>query len=288
MAMRIAISGINGFIGSQLKAAMQEKGWEVIPVLRKDFAMDSFLLGIKLSGADALINLAGAPIVHRWNKAYKRELRSSRISTTRKLVEAMNSANEKPTLFISTSAIGIYAAEGKHTELNYKPAGDFIGQLCRDWETEADAASSFTRTVIFRLGIVLAKEGGAFPMMMLPFKLGFGGKIGNGKQGFSWIHIRDLVAAYFFAIENSALNGVFNLTSPEPSDNSIFTRTLASIMHRPAFFTVPEFALKIIYGEGETAVAGGQMVLPERLLKAGFQYDFPTLEGALNDVLKVD
>jgi uncharacterized protein len=284
--MRIVISGINGFIGSRLWIAMQEKGWEVIPLQRTDFNIEDRLLSIKLSGADVVIHLAGAPIVHRWNDKYKQELRNSRISTTKKLVEAMSVTDEKPKLFISTSAIGIYAAEGKHTELSYKPSGDFIGKLCRDWEIEANAASQFTRTVIFRLGIVLAKEGGAFPKMSLPFRLGFGGKIDNGKQGFSWIHINDLIAAYIFAIENSKINGVFNLVSPEPCDNAIFTRTLSECLHLPAFFTVPVFILKFIYGEGATVVAGGQKVFPERLIEAGFKYNFPSLESAFADILK--
>jgi uncharacterized protein len=284
--MRIVISGINGFIGSRLRSAMEGKGWEVIPLLRQDFESEITVLYSKLSGSDVVIHLAGAPIVHRWNEKYKQELRHSRISTTKKLVEAMSVTKEKPKLFISTSAIGIYAAEGKHSELNYKPAADFIGKLCQDWETEAKAASQFTRLVIFRLGIVLAKEGGAFPKMSLPFKLGFGGKIGNGKQGFSWIHVDDLITAYIFAIENNNTKGVFNLTSPEPCDNAAFTRTLSECLHLPAVFTVPVFILKLIYGEGATAVAGGQKVFPERLIETGFKYNFPSLKSALADILK--
>ncbi|MFZ4707951.1 MAG: NAD-dependent epimerase/dehydratase family protein, partial [Bacteroidales bacterium] len=198
--MRVVVSGVSGFIGSRLLIAMQEKGWEVIPLERKDFALDAHLLGIKLSGADVIIHLAGAPIVHRWNEAYKKELHDSRINTTRKLVEALSLVREKPNLFISTSAIGIYSATGRHSEVSSLTADDFIGKLCLDWEKEANHAASITRTVIFRLGIVLAKNGGAFPKMLLPFKFGLGGKIGSGKQGFSWIHIDDLIAAYLFVI----------------------------------------------------------------------------------------
>jgi len=284
--MRIVISGINGLIGSRLRLAVIEKGWEVIPLQRQDFDLNVELLGKKISGADAVIHLAGAPIVHRWNAAYKKELRSSRINTTRKLVEAMRAARVKPGLFISTSAIGIYAADGSHTEINSRPATDFIGQLCRDWEAEANASGTFARTVIFRLGIVLAKDGGAFPKMLMPFKFGLGGNIGNGLQGFSWIHVNDLIAAYMFAIENSRIIGVYNLTSPEPCDNATFTRILAKVLNRPAFFSVPLFALRLIYGEGATAVTGGQKVIPERLINAGFHYSFPLLEGAIKDLLK--
>jgi len=284
--MRVVISGINGFIGSRLRLAMQDKGWEVIPLSRHDFALDSELLAVKLNGADAVINLAGAPIAHRWNESYKKELRDSRIFTTRKIVEAMSIADLKPQIFISTSAVGIYNPESRHTELIFKLAGDFIGQLCRDWETEANNAASFVRTVIFRLGIVLAKDGGAFPRMLLPFRFGLGGKIGNGKQGFSWIHINDLIAAYIFAIENSRITGVFNLTSPEPCDNAAFTKILATLLHRPACFSVPVSALKLIYGEGAITISGGQKAIPERLINAGFQYKFLTIEGALRDILK--
>jgi uncharacterized protein len=284
--MRIVISGINGFIGSRLRLTVERKDWEIIPLQRQDFSLEIEKLAQKINGSDVIIHLAGAPIVHRWNRAYKQELRDSRILTTRKLVEAISSANEKPGLFISTSAIGIYASKGRHTESNYEPANDFIAQLCRDWEAEANAASSLTRTIIFRFGIVLAKNGGAFPKMMMPFKLGFGGKIGNGKQGFSWVHIDDLISAYLFAIENKQLEGVYNLTSPEPCDNAAFTRVLSNLIHRPAIFTVPVFVLKLIYGEGSTAVAGGQTVLPERLMKEGFKFNFTTLESAIVNILK--
>jgi uncharacterized protein len=283
--MKIVISGANGFIGRNLKGVMQRKGWEVIPLTRGDFDKGTGHLARKISGSDVVINLAGAPIVHRWSEDYKRELHDSRIITTQRLVDAMAVSADIPELFISTSAIGIYATEGRHTESEYIPAGNFIGKLCADWEVEAKAAEILTRTVIFRLGIVLADDGGALPKMMLPFKLGVGGKIGSGKQGFSWIHIDDLMAAYFFVIENSAVTGILNLTSPEPCDNLTFTRTIAQLLHRPAFFPVPAFVLKLIYGEGAIAVTGGQVALPGRLLKAGFQYKFPMLESAIKDII---
>lgn len=283
--MRIFISGANGFIGRNLKVVLQKRGWEVIPLERNDFELGTDYLAKKISGAEVVINLAGAPIVHRWSETYKQELRNSRINTTRRLVDAMAVTAQTPKLFISTSAIGIYSGEGTHTENDYNPANDFMGKLCQDWETEAKAAIPFIRTVIFRLGIVLAREGGALPKMLLPFKLGLGGKIGNGRQGFSWIHIQDLIAAYIFVIENNQLSGIFNLTSPEPCDNSTLTKTIAHILHCPAFFEVPVFVLKLIYGEGAGAVTGGQKALPQRLLSAGFQYKFPVLEGALRDNL---
>ena len=283
--MRIVICGANGFIGRKLRVAAQRRKWEIIPLGRADFEKGTGHLARKISGADVLVNLAGAPIVQRWTESYKQELRNSRIITTQRLVDALRMTVQIPKLFISTSAIGIYSLAGRHTELVYNPAGDFMGKLCQDWEAEAKAAEAYTRTVIFRLGIVLAAEGGALPKMLLPFKLGLGGRIGNGRQGFSWIHIRDLIAAYFFVIENSQLSGTFNLTSPEPIDNLTFTRTIARILHRPAWFAVPVFVLKIIYGEGSAAITGGPTVLPERLMKSGFQYSFPTLDGALKDIL---
>jgi uncharacterized protein len=284
--MRAAISGINGFIGRRLRLALETRSWEVVPLQRQDFSLGIDKLSDKISGSDVVIHLAGAPIVHRWSRAYKHELQNSRIITTRKLVEAISSAKEIPALFISTSAIGIYSSRGRHTETMNEYGGDFIAKLCRDWETEASNASTVTRTVIFRLGIVLAKDGGAFPKMLLPFRLGFGGKIGNGKQGFSWIHIDDLISAYVFSIENKQMNGAFNLTSPEPNDNEGFTRILSGLIRRPAVINVPVFALKLIYGEGSQAVAGGQSVFPERLIKEGFKFNFTSLESTLENILR--
>lgn len=286
--MQIVICGANGFIGRKLSVAIKRRKWEVIPLSRADFVKGTRHLARKISGADVLINLAGAPVVGRWSESYKQELRNSRIITTQRLVDALMVSEKIPELFISTSAIGIYAANGRHTELIFDLAGDFMGKLCQDWEAEAEVAVPLTRTIIFRLGIILAGDGGALPKMMMPFKLGLGGKIGSGRQGFSWIHIQDLIAAYFFVIENSQLSGTFNITSPEPVDNRSFTRLISRILHRPALFPVPVFVLKLIFGEGSTAISGGQTVLPERLMNIGFQFSFPTIDGALKDILGRD
>jgi hypothetical protein len=237
-----------------------------------------------LSGIDVVINLAGAPIIARWSNKYKEHLSESRIITTRKLTEAISMMENKAKLLISASAIGIYSQHGIQVEDNYQPAGDFLGNLCINWELEAKKASSVTRVSIIRLGIVLGRRGGALERIIPIFKIGLGGKIASGRQGFSFIHIVDVVRAIQYIIDNQELSGEFNFTAPEMVDNKMFTTLLAGILNRPAIVTVPTFALRLLYGEGSVAVTGGQFAHPKHLLEEGFQFVFPELEGALRDI----
>ena len=190
----------------------------------------------------------------------------------------------KPGLLISASAIGIYSQEGTNTETNFRLANDYLGEICKAWEMEAGKANPGTRVIITRFGIVLGKQGGALARMLPLFKLGLGGKIASGKQGFSWIHIIDVVNAIQFIIENTKLSGVFNFTAPGVTDNASYTRIISRVLKRPAIFTVPLFALKLIFGEGSVAVAGGQYALPKHLLDAGYTFRFPDLESAIKDI----
>jgi len=283
--MIIAISGAGGLIGKQLTAFFKAKGHEVRRIPRMVPGTDATEVAVSLSGADVIINLAGAPIIGRWTASYKKELFESRVVTTRKIVEAIGLTQVKPGLLISASAIGIYAPGTEQTENNFIKSGDYLGEICFAWETEAQKAKPFTRVAIARFGIVLAHNGGALAKMLPLFRAGLGGKIASGRQGFSWIHIADLAEAMYFLIENKDVSGEFNFTAPGITDNAGFTKTLAGILKRPAFFTVPAFVLKIIFGEGAIAVTGGQFAPPKLLLDTGFRFNFPDLEGALKDII---
>lgn len=283
--MKVLISGSTGLVGKHLSAALQSKGFEVISAGRADFAAGAAVLAEKLNMVDVVVNLAGAPVVARWSEAYKKEIEDSRFRTTALLAEAIVLAKKKPRLFISTSAVGIYPDGEVFTEANARSGHDFLAKVCIEWEARAMKAAIETKVAIFRLGIVLATDGGALQKMLLPFKMGLGGPIASGKQGFSWIHINDLVNAYLFVIEQQ-LQGVFNLTSPNPIDNATYTRALGKVLHRPVFMPIPAFALKLVFGEGALMLTTGQKVLPEKLLKAGFVFKHPDIEEALADLLK--
>lgn len=278
--MKIAISGSTGFIGKRLTAKFIEKNIEVISIKRDDLLLSIEDLSKKIEGVDVIINLAGAPIAARWNENYKQLLVSSRIESTKKLVSAINYLKIKPNLFISTSAIGIYDTIGIHTEQSVNYGGNFLSDLCINWEQEALKAQ--TRTAIFRLAVVLDKNEGALPKMLLPFKLGLGGKIGNGKQHFSWIAIEDLINAYLFIIERKELSGIFNLSSPQPINNIELTKVIGKTLKRPTLFTVPTFVLKLLYGEGAGVITEGQAVIPENLLSNGFIFIYDSIQKYFN------
>jgi hypothetical protein len=283
--MIIAISGAGGFIGKQLGKYFQSKGNEVKSIPRANIDTQAEDIANLLQGVDVVINLAGAPIVARWTKAYKKILMDSRIITTSKIVEAIGLLDKKPELLISASAVGIYSQEVEHTESNYSKADDYLGEICSAWEAEARKAIPLTRLAIARFGIVLGKDGGALVRMLPLFSLGLGGKIASGKQGFSWIHIYDVCQAVDFIIQNKKLSGEFSFTAPEVVDNKQFTKILAKALRKPALFTVPAIALKLVFGEGAIAVTGGQFAPPKHLLNEGFQYKFPELDKALEEII---
>lgn len=262
---------------------MQERGnWCIAAIGRDDLAMGVDAIAAKIDGADAVINLAGAPIIARWTEEYKRTLRASRIDTTRKLVDAIKLSPNKPKLLISTSAVGIYEEGKSHTESKHTYSKGFLGGLALDWEAEALRAKSMgVRTVIFRFGVVIGPGGGALAQMLPPFRLGLGGTIGDGKQYMSWVHMDDLIEAHLAAIDDESYEGVYNLTSPNPVTNAELTAALGRALKRPALMRVPGFVLRLQYGEGATVLMDGQRVLPERLLEKGFKFKYPTIEAAL-------
>ena len=282
----VAITGASGFVGTALQTMFKENGYKIIAI-KRDIAKDITKLTEVIEQSDVIINLAGASIIARWSESYKKELYNSRIDTTKNLIEAINNANSKPSLLISTSAVGIYTNNRSHSEFEFEYNNDFLGNLAKDWENSALEARNFgVRCAIFRFGIVLGQSGGAFAKMVTPFRFGLGGNIGSGKQYFSFIHIKDLCRAFKFVVENTSQEGVFNLTAPNVTTNAGLTKALASALNRPAFFDVPEFVLRLIFGEGAKVLTDGQNVYPKKLLDSGFVFEFDNIETTIKDLIK--
>jgi uncharacterized protein len=242
-----------------------------------------------ISGCDAVINLAGAPIAEqRWTASYKQEILTSRQEGTAKLVEAIANAAQKPRIFISTSAVGYYGTSETATFDETSPLGqDFLAEVCQKWEAAAEKAREYgTRTVILRFGIVLAKEGGALAKMLLAFSTFMGGPLGTGKQWVSWIHRDDLISLITTALEREDWQGTYNGTAPNPVTMQQLSSALGEVVKRPSWLPVPGFVLELLLSDGAQVVLEGQKVLPKRTEAAGFQFKFPTVKAALLDLLK--
>jgi uncharacterized protein len=237
---------------------------------------------------DAVINLAGAPVVGgRWTKERKALLRSSRVDTTRGVLNAIAKMDKKPRVLISASAIGYYGNRSEElvTE-NSAPGTDFLAELAKEWESEALKAEGLgVRVVLLRFGIILAKQGGALPQMMLPFKYGLGGKLGSGRQWTSWIGLQDVVAIIQEMVRNDSWKGAVNLVAPQAVRNSELTASLAKVLHRPAIFTVPAFALRLAMGEMAKTLLGGVRVAPQVLERGGYRFIHANLDEALKAIL---
>lgn len=268
--MKIAISGASGFVGTALSKSFDD----VVTISRSDFEKGNLK---KIKDCDIVINLAGAPIIKRWSDTYKKELYSSRIDTTKALVNAIKDSSVK--YFISTSAVGFYPEDKPCDEQVCSDGGDdFLANLCKDWEAEANKCS--VDTAIVRFGIVLDKNGGALAQMHTPFSMGLGGPIGDGKSWFSWIDLEDLVAIFHFLIDNK-FSGTFNATAPNPVINKDFTKSFAKVLHKPAFLPLPKFALQAIYSEGATVLTGSKRVYPKMLMSKGFEFKYKTIDECL-------
>lgn len=278
----IAMTGASGFIGGNLTNTFAGRGWQTLALDKDDFKLTPEALALKISQANVVVNLAGAPIISRWTDEYKKLMRQSRVDLTRKLVDAIALMPVRPEVLISTSAVGVYSPKGGHDERTFTLAGDFLGKLALDWEAEALRAESLgVRTVIYRFGIVIGRGGGVLAQMMEPFKMGVGGTIGDGSQAFSWVHMDDLRQAYISAVEDETLSGIYNLTAPNPTTNKGLTQALADALHRPAIFRVPEFALRLKYGEGASVLTSGQRVFPKRLIEHGFKFKYENIDDAV-------
>ncbi len=295
--MNITLTGASGFLGKRLIERLQAEGHTLRvlgrrPVAGLPFSQWDSMAGEppeeSLAAADAVIHLAGEPVAERWTPEVKRRIRDSRILGTRHLVHALSKQSRRPAVLISASAIGIYGSRGDEmlTESS-RPGEGFLAQVTADWEKEADLAEALgIRVVKIRTGVVLGKDGGALAKMLPPFKMGAGGKLGSGKQWMSWVHIDDIIGMMLFALGNKNVRGAWNGTAPHPITNEDFTRTLGEAVHRPAVFSVPAFALKLMFGEMAGVVLASQRVLPEAARIAGYQFRYPELAAALQDVLR--
>jgi uncharacterized protein (TIGR01777 family) len=301
--MKILVAGSSGLVGTALVGALAREGHTVCRLVRPQSlsTMDAKAgfdvawnpatgeLGGAGVGPDAVVNLAGASIADgRWTAARKNLLRTSRIDSTRALVEALAKMNARPNVLVSASAIGIYGNRADETLTEESKSGsDFLAGLTREWEAEALKAEALgIRVVLARFGIILARDGGALPKVMLPFKFGAGGRIGNGQQWMSWIALEDVVGILRYALVNRAIRGALNVVAPKPVQNREFTKVLARAMHRPALFPAPAFALRLALGEmADALLLSSQRVLPQRLQQLGFHFQHADLAVTLAAIL---
>src|SRR5271154_99490 len=297
--MRVLISGGTGMVGSALTASLRADGALVNHLIRNkgkasqgDVQWDPPTATVDVAameGYDAVVHLSGASIGHgRWTDARKQVLRSSRIDTTRILVDSLARLGQKPSVFVCASATGYYGDRGDEILTEASDNGnDFVGLMSRSWEAEASrAATNGIRTVIARFGIILSPNRGALSAMVTPFKLGLGGRMGSGKQWMSWIAMEDVIAVLRAAIVDKSWTGPVNLVAPNPVRNADFVRVLASALHRPAIFPVPAIALRLMLGEmADALLLSSQRVVPQKLQAAGYRFRQRDLEAALRGIL---
>ncbi len=290
--MRTLVTGGTGFIGRALVAALRARGDEVVVISRRGEggAVAWDCIAAPLENADAVFHLAGEPVAAaRWTPSRVASIRSSRLETTTTLACAIERSPRKPRVLVSGSAIGIYGMQGGNAPAMSEdgPLGDdVLARITREWEAAAEPArAAGVRVVHPRTGVVLGRGGGALAKMATPFRLFAGGPIGTGDQWTSWIHLRDEVRALLFLADTEVLSGPVNLTAPEPVTMNVLAQALGHAMHRPALFRVPAVALRLALGEGLARVLlSGQRVLPRKLLAAGFKFDFPTIDDALDEL----
>jgi len=297
MPAKILVSGSSGLIGAALLPALRTSGYEIARLVRgttsdnERIAWDPArpLAPESVSGFDTVIHLAGESIVGRWTEAKKRRILESRVQGTRNLAGALAAAPQPPRLLISASAIGYYGDRGDETLREDSPSGSgFLPEVCREWEAAAEpAAKAGIRTVQMRFGLVLSPSGGALQKMLPPFRMGVGGNMGNGRQWWSWVDIDDLVGAIQHVIKTETLRGPVNVVAPSPARNAEFTKTLASVLSRPAIFPMPAFVARLVFGQmGDELLLASQRVEPAKLMASGYVFQKVDLRRTLSAILK--
>lgn len=298
--MKVLISGATGLIGRNITQKLISRGDEVIILTRSvkhakkiipdattyiDWETDLF--DQQIFEINAVINLAGENVMaRRWSDSHKKKILESRVISTRNLIEFISKLETKPEVFVSASAIGIYGTDNREVDENSNEGDDFLASVVKEWENESKKVDQLSiRRVNIRIGIVLEKKEGALAKMIFPFKYFIGGPIGSGKQWISWIHIEDIVEIFLFSLDNRTINGAVNGVAPAPVTMKKFAQALGKEMNRPSFIAVPEFILKVILGEGAQAVLGGSKVKADKIMSAGYNFRFNTINDALQNIL---
>ncbi len=296
--MRVLISGASGFLGTALTRRLRPLGHQSIALVRREargtevqWDPEQSLDPAKLVGCDAVVHLAGKNIAGRWTEKFKREVVESRVTGTRTLATAAADGFRRtgqPRVFVSASGIGYYGARGDELLTEESPAGTgFLAEVSQQWEAAtAPASDAGVRVVCFRIGVVLAQDGGALKPLLVPFKLGLGGRIGSGEQYWSWVGLDDVIGAMIFALENESLRGPVNAVAPTPVRNEEFVRALGHALHRPTIFPLPEFAVRTMLGEmGEELLLASTRVTPQKLQAARYPFHYEQLDAALQAIL---
>ena len=297
MNSKVLVSGVSGPIGAALLPSLPANSWSVTRLVRGPAANENQISWDParpippeaVSGFDAVIHLAGETIFGRWTAAKKQKILHSRVEGTGNLAQALAQAEEKPKVLICGSAIGYYGHRGDELlREESAPGRGFLSETCQRWEEATmPAVQADIRTAHLRTGIVLSSKGGALGAMLLPFKLGLGGRVGDGKQWQSWIHVQDLIGAIHHIMKNDLLQGPVNMVAPKPVRNTEFTKTLASVLSRPAILPLPAFAVKTVFGEmGEELLLSSQKVEPGKLISSGYPFRFRELRPALQALLR--
>jgi len=297
MPAKILVSGSSGLIGAALIPALKSSGYEITCLVRGTASSrDQIqwdpaqpLVPESVSGFDAVVHLAGESIVGRWTEGKKRRIRESRVKGTLRLAEALAQAPQRPRVLISASAIGYYGDRGEETLREDSASGSgFLPEVCREWEDATEPATKAgIRTAQMRFGLVLSRHGGALQKMLPPFRLGVGGNMGSGRQWWSWVDIDDLVGAVQHVIKTETLRGPVNVVGPNPVMNAEFTKTLTSVLSRPAILPMPAFAARLVFGQmGDELLLASQRVEPAKLLASGYVFQKPDLRLALSAILK--
>jgi hypothetical protein len=297
--MRVAIAGGTGFIGSALTKALLARNDEVWIISRQSLKEQSKQSGITqitwselddapalLEGIDAIVNLTGESINQRWTPAAKQRVMDSRLTAAARISKLVKSLKHKPPLVVNASGISAYgiSADGIFDETSPTKVTDFLSEVVQSWEQAADGIPA-ERLVKLRVGVVLDKKDGAFPLMAMPYRLFGGGKIGSGKQWLSWIHLEDMIRLILYILDNKQITGPVNGSSPDPVTNDVFGRAIGKAMGRPHWFPVPAFLIRAFFGEMSTLLLDGQRALPRKALEHGFSFRYPTVESAMNELV---